>query len=195
MSTPEKKPVLMTYKQYATWSEGQKCEVLDGEIISMAPSPTPEHQSISMQLSIEFGTYLRGKECRVFAASTDVYLFEDYKKEWIDEHIKNWVIPDLFVVCDHNKIQKNKIVGPPDLVIEIISPSTAKVDRMDKRLAYQRAGVKEYWIVDPANQLVEVYLLKNGTLELYNVYGREDSVKVQIFKELIIELKNIFEGK
>lgn len=194
MSTPEKKPELITYKEYVSWPADKKCEVLDGEIIGMAPSPTPEHQSISMQLSVEFGSYLRGKECRVFAASTDVYLFEDYQKEWVDDHVKNWVIPDLFIVCDQNKIQKTKIIGSPDLVVEIISPSTAKVDRMDKRLAYQRAGVKEYWIVDPANQLVEVYLSKNGTLELHNVYGREDSISVYILKDLTIDLKNIFEA-
>ncbi|MDA7026445.1 Uma2 family endonuclease [Bacillus sp. CLL-7-23] len=79
--------------------------------------------------------------------------------------------------------------GAPDLVIEIISPATAKIDRLDKRLTYQRSGVKEYWIVDPANQSVEVYLLENGILELNNVYSREDSVLVHILKGLTIHLK------
>lgn len=192
MSPPEQKPSIMTYKEYKTWSEGKRCEVLDGEIIRLAPSPIPEHQSISMQLSIEFGTYLRGKDCRVFAAPIDVYLFEDHEKEWKEEDVKNWVIPDLVVVCDKNKIKKSKIIGVPDLVIEIISPSTAKIDRMDKRLAYQRAGVKEYWIVDPANQLIEAYLLKDGSLNLHNVYSTEDSIEVYVLKDLTIELKNIF---
>lgn len=185
----------VSYKEYANWKEGEYCEVLDGKIISMAPSPLPEHQSISMQLSIEFGSYLRGKECNVFAAPIDVYLFEDYRKEWIDEHVRNWVIPDLIVICDKNKVKKSKIIGSPDMVIEIISPSTAKIDRMDKRLAYGKAGVKEYWIIDPANQLVEVYLLENGTLELKNVYSREDSIIVHVLKDLSIDLKNIFPSK
>ncbi|GIO24482.1 Uma2 family endonuclease [Oceanobacillus sp. J11TS1] len=192
MSTPEKNQKLMTFKEYATWTEGDKCEVLNGEIISMAPSPLPEHQSVSMQLSIEFGSYLRDKECNVFAAPIDVFLFEDYQKNWIDEHVRNWVIPDLIIICDENKIKKNKIIGCPDLVVEIISPSTAKIDRMDKLLAYSRAGVKEYWIVDPSNQLVEVYLLEKGKLQLHNVYTRDDSISVHIFKELRIDLKNIF---
>src|SRR5699024_11563117 len=100
--------------------------------------------------------------------------------------------PDLVVVCDKNKIKKSKIIGVPDLVIEIISPSTAKIDRMDKRLAYQRAGVKEYWIVDPANQLIEAYLLKDGSLNLHNAYSTEDSIEVYVLKDLTIELKNIF---
>ena len=185
----------MTYKEYATWPEGKRCEVLDGKIISMAPSPTTEHQSVSIQLSIEFGSYLRGKDCSVFAAPIDVYLFEDYQKEWIDEKIRNWVCPDLVVICDKNKIQKNRIIGAPDLVVEILSPATAKIDRMDKRLAYGRAGVKEYWIVDPANQLVEVYLLEEtGTLELHGVYSRDDSVSVHVLKELVIDLRNIFQA-
>ncbi|NPC91482.1 Uma2 family endonuclease [Bacillus sp. WMMC1349] len=192
MATPEERQELMTYKEYATWAEGERCEVLDGKIISMAPSPLPEHQAVSMQLSIEFGSYLRDKKCHVFAAPIDVYLFEDVQTSWKDEQVRNWVIPDLIIVCELSKIKKNKVIGAPDLVIEIISPATAKIDRLDKRLAYQRSGVKEYWIVDPANQSVEVYLLENGILELNNVYSREDSVLVHILKGLTIHLKNIF---
>ncbi|RKO61884.1 Uma2 family endonuclease [Caldibacillus debilis] len=195
MGIPEKEQTPMTYKEYATWPEGKRCEVLDGKIISMAPSPTPEHQSVSIQLSIEFGSYLRGKDCSVLAAPIDVYLFEDYQNEWIDEKVRNWVCPDLIVVCDKNKIQKNRIVGAPDLVVEILSPATAKIDRMDKRLAYGRARVKEYWIVDPANRLVEVYLPRNGSLELHNVYNHKDSIPVRVLKGLTIDLRKIFQDE
>lgn len=192
MVSPDKHPAVMTFKEYASWEEGKRCEVLGGKIISLAPSPLPAHQAVSMQLSIEFGTHLRHKECEVFAAPVDVFLFQDHRKKWIDEQVQNWVIPDLLVVCEKNKIGKSKIVGAPDLIIEIISPSTAKIDRLDKRLAYQRAGVKEYWIVDPANQSVEVYLLSNNVLELVNVYTRDENVPVHILQELTIELRNIF---
>ncbi|PAV28040.1 endonuclease [Virgibacillus profundi] len=182
----------MTYKEYITWNEEERCEVLDGKIISMAPSPIPEHQDISMQLSIEIGTYLRGKTCKTFAAPIDVYLFQDSNKKWIDENVRNWLIPDLIVVCDPNKIKQNKILGAPDFVVEIISPSSAKIDRLDKRLAYQRAGVKEYWIIDPANQIIEVYLLKGQTLELNNVYNRGDFVSVQVLESLTIDTTILF---
>lgn len=194
MGSPEKEQAPMTYKEYATWPEGKRCEVLDGNIISMAPSPTSEHQSVSLQLSIEFGMHLRGKDCRVLAAPIDVYLFEDHRKGWMDENVRNWVCPDLVVICDKNKIQKNRIVGAPDLVVEILSPATAKIDRMDKRIAYERAGVKEYWIVDPANQVVEVYLRgKTGRLELHGVYNRDDAVLVHVLKDFVIDLRNIFQ--
>jgi|SRR5579875_631365 len=192
MGIADKNSKDMTYKEYANWKEDERCEVLDGRIISMAPSSLPEHQEISMQLSIEFGTYLRGKTCRVYAAPIDVYLFENAQKKWIDENVRNWVIPDLVVICDPNKIKRSKILGAPDLVVEIISSSSAKIDRMDKRLAYQRAGVKEYWIIDPANQVVEVYLLKNHTLELHDVYNRENSIPVHIFNDFLIDLTVIF---
>lgn len=191
METVNQNPKKITYKEYATWAEGKKCEVLDGVIISMAPSASPKHQEISMQLSIEFGSYLRGKRCKVFAGDIDVYLFED-TKGWHSEKVKNWVIPDMVIVCDPDKIKKHGIVGAPDFALEILSPSSAKIDRMDKRWAYSKAGVKEYWIVDPANQLVEVYLLKEGVLELENVYTKEDSVHVHVLENLYIDLANIF---
>src|SRR5699024_2244184 len=142
--------------------------------------------------SIEFGSYLRGKTCKAYAAPIDVYLFEDASQEWMDDRVRNWLIPDLIVVCDPNKIKRNKIIGAPDLVIEIISPSSAKIDRMDKRLAYQQAGVNEYWIIDPANQIVEVYLLKGRSLELANVYDKGDVVPVHVLENLTIDLRNVF---
>ena len=183
---------IITYKEYASWDEDKRCEVLDGKIISMAPSPQPSHQEISMQISIEIGSYLRGKVCRAFAAPIDVFLFEDTRHKWIDENVRNWVIPDFIVVCDPDKIKRNKILGAPDLVVEIISSSSAKIDRIDKRLAYQRAGVKEYWIIDPANQLVEVYQLRDHSLELQNVYKREDTIPVHVLNSLEIDLTVIF---
>lgn len=191
MDAINQSPEKLTYKEYATWAEGKRCEVLDGVIISMDPSVSPKHQEISMQLSIEFGSYLRGKRCKVFAGDIDVYLFED-TKGWNSEKVKNWVIPDMVIVCDPDKIKKHGIVGAPDFALEILSPSSAKIDRMDKRWAYSKAGVKEYWIVDPANQLVEVYLLKEGVLELENVYTKEDSVHVHVLENLYIDLANIF---
>ncbi|PWA09782.1 Uma2 family endonuclease [Pueribacillus theae] len=181
----------MSYKEYETWEE-KRCEVLDGKIISMAPSPLPEHQEISMQLSIEIGSHLRGKTCRAFAAPIDVYLFEDYREKWIDKNVRNWVIPDLIVVCDPNKITRSKIVGAPDLVVEIISSSSAKINRIDKRLAYGRAGVREYWMIDPANQVIEVYLLKENSLELHDVYTREDKIPIHILENFTIDLTVIF---
>src|SRR5699024_1443238 len=91
-----------------------------------------------------------------------------------------------------DKIKQNRILGAPDLVVEIISPSSAKIDRMDKRLAYQWSGVREYWIIDPANQIIEAYLIKDHALELDNVYNRKDSVSVHVLESLTTNSALIF---
>src|SRR5699024_12272646 len=109
--------ICLIYNKYISCVNRDRCEVLDGKIISMYPSSIPEHQDISMQLSIEFGTYLRVKTCKTFAAPIDVYIFHESSKKWIDDNVKNWLIPDLIVVCDPDKIKQNRILGAPDLVV------------------------------------------------------------------------------
>ena len=140
----------MTYREYSKTKEGELCEVLNGYVINM-PSPSRDQQHISMQLSIKFALYLRGKKCEAFTTPTNVFLFEN-TKEWDDDKVKNWVIPDLSVVCEPNKRDIKGIVGAPDLIVEVTSPLTAKVDYQQKRSSYQKAGVKEYWIIEPTYQ-------------------------------------------
>jgi Uma2 family endonuclease len=109
-----------------------------------------------------------------------------------NDKIQDWVQPDIIVVCDRNKINLKNIVGAPNLAIEILSPSTARNDRLIKVSAYQKAGVKEYWIVDPSNEYVEVFLLHDNRFISSGLYIKEDSVKVSILEDLSISLKNIF---
>jgi Uma2 family endonuclease len=188
MATPQQKKI--SYADYLTWDEEQRCEVLDGEIISMSPSPTPKHQDILRELTIELGTYLRGKDCKIFTSPLDVCLFAD--KSIPHNNIKNWVEPDLIVVCDKDKIGEKRILGAPDLVIEILSPSTAKNDRVLKFHAYEKAGVKEYWIIDPFNQTVEVYLHDEDSLKREGIYFNDDTMPVNLFKDFNIDLQDIF---
>jgi Uma2 family endonuclease len=156
----------------------------------MSPAPTTNHQHVQRELLIELGMYLRGKECSVFGAPIDVCLFAE--KMTSNDKIQDWVQPDIIVVCDRNKINLKNIVGAPDLAIEILSPSTARNDRLIKFSAYQKAGVKEYWIVDPSNEYVEVFLLQDNRFISSGLYTKEDSVKVSILEDLSISLKNIF---
>jgi Uma2 family endonuclease len=179
-----------SYADYIKSPEEDRYEVIDGQIISMSPAPTPRHQHVQRELLIEFGTYLRGKECSVFGSPIDVCLFADQTTS--NEKIKDWVQPDMVVVCDRNKINQQNIVGAPDLVIEILSPSTARNDRVVKFNNFQKAGVKEYWIVDPSNEYVEVFLLQNNRFISSGFYTKEDSIKVSILENLSINLKDIF---
>lgn len=180
----------ISYADYVLLEKDESYEIIAGEIISMSPSPTPRHQDVVAELTAEFKMFLRGKECIAFSAPMDVCLFATEETEESD--IFDWVQPDLFVVCDRKKISDKNIVGAPELVIEVLSPSTARNDRWIKYNSYEKAGVQEYWIVDPANMYVEVYKLMNGSFQQTGVYEREAVLTVGLFPEMEIDLKEIF---
>lgn len=106
-----------------------------------------------MNLSYQLMDFFRERNCQVFAAPFDVRLFSEGKD---DDEVFYVVQPDLSVICDKNKLDEKGCAGSPDLIIEIVSPSSAKMDKMMKRNFYEEALVKEYWIVNPQNELIEV---------------------------------------
>ncbi len=163
----------------------ERWERIGGVIYDMSPSPSSEHQAILVNLVREISTYLKGKTCKLFTSPYDVYLNGDESGDY--------VIPDITIVCDPNKIQHKGCVGVPDMVIEILSPSTAYKDKTTKLKAYRNAGVREYWIVDPYNQFVEVYLFTDGSNSFPMVYNKDETIPVSIFGELDIVMKDIFE--
>jgi Uma2 family endonuclease len=167
--------------------EDVQYEVINGQVYNMSPSPSVKHQTIGMELSTEFNLYLRNKKCRVIA-EIDVCL------EGNDDltETKEWVRPDIVIVCDKNKLSKNHISGVPDLIVEILSKSTAKTDKMIKFNRYQKAGVKEYWIVDPAHETIDVFYLQNGAYKQKGTFANDEEVKVIIFDDLTINLQDVF---
>lgn len=181
-----------SYAEYMFLDEDFLCEVLDGEIISMSPSPTPKHQDVVDELTAEFKMFLRGKECMAFSSPIDVCLFAEHEMKY--EEIKDWVQPDLIVVCDRSKIGEKNIIGAPDLVIEVLSPSTTKNDRLIKYKNYEKAGVREYWIVDPYHMSVEVYELNKNSFDRTGIYLKEDNLNVGILEGFSINLGNIFKN-
>lgn len=189
MGMPEEKRKY-SYAEYMSLDEDFLCEVLDGEIISMSPSPTPKHQDVVDELTAEFKMFLRGKECMAFSSPIDVCLFAEHEMKY--EEIKDWVQPDLIVVCDRSKIGEKNIIGAPDLVIEVLSPSTTKNDRLIKYKNYEKAGVREYWIVDPYHMSVEVYELNKNSFDRTGIYLKEDNLNVGILEGFSINLGNIF---
>ncbi len=161
----------------------ERYELIDGVIYDMTPSPNTAHQRISSKLHLEFGNYFKGKPCEVFSAPFDVFL-----KDGVNE----WVITDLTVICDNSKIQEKGCVGAPDLVVEILSKTTAVKDRTVKLKLYQSAGVKEYWIVDPYGETIEVYSFGENVFALPDVYGVDDVMHVDLFEDLEITVSEIF---
>lgn len=145
-----------TYHDYRNWPDDERWELIDGVAYAMG-SPTPTHQAISAELTRQFGNFLHGKLCRLFPAPLDV-LFPRLSEQDEDD-VDTVVQPDLLVVCDPAKIKQGFIWGAPDLVAEILSPSTSRKDLREKYDLYQRSGVKEYWVIDPPGRWVQQYVL------------------------------------
>ena len=141
-----------TCEEVDSWDSEEMFELIDGELYHMS-SPGRIHQKISMGLSMQLGIFLRGKPCEVYCAPFDVYLNKDNQTR---------LIPDIIVVCDESKLIDKGCFGEPDLVVEILSKSSLRRDKITKFNRYLDAGVREYWIVDPVEKIVSVYLLKGG---------------------------------
>jgi len=177
-----------TYKDYLTWDSpnaliNERFEIIDGIAYAMS-APTARHQIISWEISLKIGSYLEGKPCRAFAAPFDV---RPFPKD--DDSDTTVIQPDITIICDKTKLSDGRACkGAPDLVIEILSDSSIVMDRKIKTEVYQKAGVKEYWIVSSRN--VEVYLhrLVNGS---YSAVLYRDIVYSEIFPGLEINLDDI----
>lgn len=183
----------------------ERFELINGKIVMMSPRPRIDHSRALGNIFSEFRTYLKGKKCEAFADGVDVYLDE-----------KNHFIPDVMIICNKNIITDLNIQGVPDLVVEVLSPSTAKNDKGIKKDIYEKFGVKEYWIVNTVDKSVEVYLNNNNRFYLDNVYvyftdeeiaenealANDDKnkltiytdIKVSICDNLVIKVKDIFEN-
>ncbi|MBU0701839.1 Uma2 family endonuclease [bacterium] len=178
-----------TYKDYLGWPDEERWELIDGIAYDMSPSPSVDHQDISIALGTEFFVYLKGKPCKVFLAPLDVIL---PKKNETEEDCQTVVQPDILVVCDRTKLDSKRCKGAPDLIIEILSPSTTKKDMTVKFSLYERVGVKEYWIVHPLDKTIFVYKLDGTKYARAEMYSAEDKIKVGIFEDLEIDLAAVF---
>lgn len=134
-------------------------ELISGKIVAMSPRPTFNHNRVAFKIAALFDRYLEGRKCTAIADGTDLYLTEEDR-----------FIPDMMVVCDRSKIQSDGVHGAPDLVAEVLSPSTAKRDRSYKKDAYEKCGVQEYWLVNPADKSVEIYRLEGQSYVLFDLY-------------------------
>ncbi len=142
------------------FEQKRRREIIDGQLVMMSPRPSVNHNRVVGNISWIFQNYLRGRKCEPFSDGVDLFLDE-----------KNQFVPDFMVVCDPEKIHPDGVHGAPDLVVEVLSPSTAKSDKTIKKEVYAKCGVREYWLADPENKTVEVYLPAEGRLELHEVYA------------------------
>ncbi|MDE7247959.1 MAG: Uma2 family endonuclease [Lachnospiraceae bacterium] len=157
--------------------EGERAELIDGEMFMMA-TPTSTHQDILVKLMFEIEWYLRKNngKCKMYPAPYGVYIKADNY---------NFVEPDISVICDKRKIDEKGCHGAPDWIIEIVSPSSRKMDYIRKTVLYQEAGVREYWIVDSMKETVTVYEAERWNTPVCHSFSEQ--IKVRIYEDLFID--------
>ncbi len=153
MANPQTETGEFSYTDYMRWPENERWQLLDGFAYAMSP-PTVPHQIVVSELGTQLITQLRGQRCRALVAPVGVRL---PKAQEADQDIRTVFEPDVLVVCDPNKIEKAGLRGAPDFVVEVLSPSTASFDQIEKRKAYEKAGVRELWLIDIASGLLTIY--------------------------------------
>jgi Uma2 family endonuclease len=174
-----------TYADILQWDEGERYELYEGQALMMA-APMRIHQRILIEIASQMHVFLRGKPCEVYPAPFGVRLF--HKKDKSDDF---YFEPDIVVVCDPSKLDDRGCNGAPDLVVEILSPSTVKYDLLYKFNKYLEAGVREYWIADPDEKTLSAYVLE-GDRFVFSDYKGEAVVPSAVLPGFTFDLRSVF---
>ena len=177
-----------SYADYLKWDDDKRYEIIDGVVYDM-DAPLRIHQKYVVELVRQMSNFFLEKTCEVYVAPFDVRLPSRSKK---DKDIYDVVQPDISVICDQDKLDDKGCIGAPDLVVEVISPSTAGKDQVKKRAIYEKNGVREFWLLHPEDRLLFVYLLGKDGYGKPGVYDETMTVKSAIFPELSIDLASLF---
>jgi len=183
---------IYSYADYLLWQFQERVELIKGKIFEMSPAPSRKHQVVLRKLNRYLDRYFEFKSCGLYFAPFDVRLI-NYKKSSEDHQVFSVVQPDLCVVCDENKLDDRGCIGAPDLVIEILSPGNSKKEMGIKFDLYEENGIKEYWIVEPAENSIFVYTLKDGKYYGLKPCIEGQKIKSPLFPELDFEIEKIFE--
>ena len=190
-SLAEKLDERFTYGQYYQWDDGERWELIDGVPYNMTPAPRRRHQGISINLLLLMGTFLKGKSCKVYHAPFDVRL-PDFGEQH-DDDVPTVVQPDLVVVCDEKKLDDRGCRGAPDMVVEILSPSTSRKDITVKFDLYERHGVREYWVIHPGEDSLMIFTLgEDGRYGRPRGFGRGDIVASTVLEGLELAIDEVF---
>jgi len=184
-----------SYADYLTWTDDVMREIIDG-IVYLFSAPSLKH-AVAVRTFIgrafSFVTKKKGK-CEIFTAPFDVRFPTNGETD--NDKIYNVVQPDICVICDLSKLDNGGCIGAPDLIVEVLSPSTEKKDLTNKFNLYEKEGVKEYWTICPNNKTVTVFILqpngKYGEGKIFEMNRGDTHVPVQTLKGLVIELKELF---
>ena len=183
MATATAGAVRQTYKDYCATPDDERYELLDGKLM-MVPAPNMKHQRLVLELAEKLNAFSKAHRLgKVYVAPCDVFLSDT-----------DVVQPDVLFIsrAREHTVTDDNVRGAPDLVIEILSPSTANKDQGAKRDLYERHGVLEYWIVDPIGETVAVHRQRDGRLELAETFGRRETLQTALLEGLQLKLDDIF---
>lgn len=159
MGLPQRDLEFHTYGDYAKWTEEMRYELIEGIAYAMGPAPTRRHQQVTGEMFRQIADALENSPCRPYIAPFDVRL---PRANEADEDVDTVVQPDISVICDKSRLDERGCRGAPDWIVEVLSSGTASHDQIVKRALYERAGVREYWLVHPVDRVVAIYLLESG---------------------------------
>jgi Uma2 family endonuclease len=179
---PARNQTTYTYEDYMAFSDDLRCEIINGQVYDMTPAPSTKHQRVTGKIFRLVGNHLESKKhpCQTFIAPTDVVLADDQV-----------VQPDVFLVCNENKIQDKAIFGVPDVMFEVISAFTEVKDRREKMKLYEDYGVAEYFLVHPEQEYVEKYVLDEGGYKRAGLYKGEENFSIDAI-ELTLAAEDLF---
>jgi Uma2 family endonuclease len=180
-----------SYADYLKWTFEERIELFKGKIFKMSPAPNRIHQRVSGELFGVFYNYFKKHKCQLFHAPFDVRL-PDSQKSTSDKSIFTVVQPDLCIICDDSKLDERGGIGAPDLIVEILSPGNTTREMKNKFRLYEEAGVREYWLVEPNDRIVLVYVLRAGKYIGLQPFTEEDNVESEIFEGLLVPVNELF---
>ncbi|GAB2581919.1 Uma2 family endonuclease [Spirosoma areae] len=178
-----------TYADYLKWQFDESVELIKGKLYRMSPAPRRAHQLAVSHLLVDISLHFSDKRCEIYTAPFDVRL--PVRNERKPDQLHTVVQPDICIICDATKLDDAGCLGAPDWVIEITSPRTAKKDFSEKFNLYEESGVREYWIVQPKEKAVNVYVLENGQYALVDVY-ESGEIPSRVFPDLLVSHDRIF---
>lgn len=180
-----------TYADYLLWNFKERVELFKGKIFKMRPAPSRHHQEVSQKLNIYLHKFLENNPCKLYYAPFDVRL-KNFEKSTQDNQVLTVVQPDLCVVCDLSKLDDRGCIGSPDLIIEILSPGNSKKEMGIKFNLYEENKVKEYWIVEPAENCIYVYTLQKDKYIGLKPCIEGEVITSPLFSDLKFEIEKIF---
>ncbi|QNN40488.1 Uma2 family endonuclease [Pedobacter roseus] len=180
-----------SYANYLNWLFPERVELIAGRIFKMSPAPSSFHQLITGKIYRRLGNFLEKQLCKVFISPFDVRF---PKKSKADKSIFTVLQPDIFVLCDRNKIDARGCVGAPDLIVEVLSPGNTKMELLYKYRVYEEFGVKEYWVVSQSNQNILIYTLNDiGKFQPSKIFTLSEKITSSVLPGFELALDDVFE--